>query len=249
MIARREFVLGAAAAGLMMQPRLGHAMESQPATKDFARIQALAKRTLGWEPQALEREIGNTLALFETSCLGGNRCFETKVGSAFVGASIRLEHLQLARAFEHREQGALDSAARRYVAFEYLHNRMRRCFFKKEWQADLYGLALGEFGFATCAAIHLGAEKEARWLGREYARHVDAGYKCPYTLDYDFLRVCRWITATYLSTSAANSSLTGLYQNLANVVTAPESAAELLDAVYTIRTEKAYKRIVLEDES
>src|SRR5215470_5515676 len=33
MIARREFVLGAAAASLLMQPRLGHAKASQPATK------------------------------------------------------------------------------------------------------------------------------------------------------------------------------------------------------------------------
>jgi predicted TIM-barrel fold metal-dependent hydrolase len=32
MIARREFVLGAAAAGVLMQPRLGHAKASQPAT-------------------------------------------------------------------------------------------------------------------------------------------------------------------------------------------------------------------------
>ena len=36
MIARREFVLGAAAAGVLMQPRLSHAKASQPATKvDF----------------------------------------------------------------------------------------------------------------------------------------------------------------------------------------------------------------------
>src|SRR3954467_358137 len=36
MIARREFVFGAAAAGVLMQPRFGHAKASQPATKvDF----------------------------------------------------------------------------------------------------------------------------------------------------------------------------------------------------------------------
>src|SRR6516164_4528613 len=36
MIARRDFVLGAAAAGVLMQPRLSHAKASQPATKvDF----------------------------------------------------------------------------------------------------------------------------------------------------------------------------------------------------------------------
>ena len=33
MIARREFVFGAAAAGMLMQPRFGHAKASQPATK------------------------------------------------------------------------------------------------------------------------------------------------------------------------------------------------------------------------
>src|SRR5262249_7488903 len=33
MIARREFVLGAAAAGILMQPRFGYAKASQPATK------------------------------------------------------------------------------------------------------------------------------------------------------------------------------------------------------------------------
>src|SRR5215471_15688209 len=33
MIARREFVLGAAASGILMQPRFGHAKASQPATK------------------------------------------------------------------------------------------------------------------------------------------------------------------------------------------------------------------------
>ena len=33
MIARREFVFGAAAAGVLMQPRFGHAKASQPATK------------------------------------------------------------------------------------------------------------------------------------------------------------------------------------------------------------------------
>src|SRR5262245_25150935 len=33
MIARREFVFGAAAAGLLMQPRFGNAKASQPATK------------------------------------------------------------------------------------------------------------------------------------------------------------------------------------------------------------------------
>src|SRR5947199_4903001 len=33
MIARREFVLGAAAAGILMQPRLSHAKASQPATR------------------------------------------------------------------------------------------------------------------------------------------------------------------------------------------------------------------------
>ena len=33
MIGRREFVVGAAAAGVLMQPRLGHAKASQPATK------------------------------------------------------------------------------------------------------------------------------------------------------------------------------------------------------------------------
>src|SRR6202035_5708316 len=32
MIARREFVLGAASAGVLMQPRRGHAKASQPAT-------------------------------------------------------------------------------------------------------------------------------------------------------------------------------------------------------------------------
>ena len=32
MIARREFVLGAAAAGVLMEPRLGHAKASQPST-------------------------------------------------------------------------------------------------------------------------------------------------------------------------------------------------------------------------
>ena len=36
MIRRREFVLGAAAAGALMQPRFGYAKASQPATKvDF----------------------------------------------------------------------------------------------------------------------------------------------------------------------------------------------------------------------
>src|SRR5260370_1548667 len=36
MIARREFLLGAAAAGVLMQPRLGYAKASQPATNvDF----------------------------------------------------------------------------------------------------------------------------------------------------------------------------------------------------------------------
>src|SRR5438093_465868 len=33
MIARREFLLGAAAAGVLMQPRFGHAKASQPMTK------------------------------------------------------------------------------------------------------------------------------------------------------------------------------------------------------------------------
>src|SRR4051794_24337522 len=33
MIARREFVFGAAAAGVLMQPRFGHAKASQPVTK------------------------------------------------------------------------------------------------------------------------------------------------------------------------------------------------------------------------
>src|SRR5262249_138380 len=154
MIARREFMLGAAAAG-MMQPRRGHAMARRPAISvDVARIQALASRTLGGKPPVPELELLGRLALFEAGCLGGNRCFDIKVGSALAGASLTLQNLQLARAFEHREPGALDTAARRYVALEYLHYRLVRCFLKKERQADLYGF-LGHFGFATCAAIHL----------------------------------------------------------------------------------------------
>src|SRR5262245_61851524 len=212
-------------------------------------MQALAERSLGGDPREFELQVGNRQAIFESGCLGGSRCFETKVRSALAAASLELQNLQLTRAFEHRETGALDSAARRYVAFEYLHYRLLRCFFRKERQADLYGVQLGDFGFAACAAIFLGAEKEARWLGREYARHVDAGYEDPGTLDPDFLNACRWIVGVHLGTGPARSLPGGLYEELPNAFARPQSAPQALDAAYNRRTEEAYRRIVLDDES
>jgi hypothetical protein len=46
-IARREFMLGAAAAGVLMQPRFGYAKASQPATNvnfDVQRARVIATR-------------------------------------------------------------------------------------------------------------------------------------------------------------------------------------------------------------
>jgi hypothetical protein len=107
----------------------------------------------------------------------------------------------------------------------------------------------GGVGLATCAAIYVGAQKEARWLGLEYSRHFDAGYQCPFTLDEDFLRMCRWVTAIYLNTGPTESSPTGLYEELPKAVNDQQNAADLLGNVHVRRTEKAYRRIVLEDES
>jgi hypothetical protein len=44
-------------------------------------IQVLAGRTIGWDPQALEFQITNQLAVFESACLRGKQCFELKVRS------------------------------------------------------------------------------------------------------------------------------------------------------------------------
>ena len=68
---------------------------------------------------------------------------------------------------------------RRYVASQYLHYRLLRCYFNKDRESDLYGLDLGG---RPChlRAIHVGAQKEAHWLGVEYSLHFDAGYQWIY---------------------------------------------------------------------
>lgn len=198
-----------------------------------------------------EKEVTNFIRLYTDECITGNRCFDNEIAGALPGISMGAEMLALSYRFSLSNLPALADAIQAYVSSSYLHYRALRCRFKKDENQDFYGVILDEFGLATTAAIFVGAEKEAIWLSKEYVRHLDGGYKCPYSIDESFLTFCHWLVGWYLgdrSNLEQYRARLGLYAPLLDAVRMPRDAADYLGSVLENRARYSYKRLVLEEE-
>lgn len=224
----------------------------QPAVTPTAQLEAIIARTAGFDPTTIRAQIERDMSAFTAGCIEGNRCFDDEIGGCLPGLAMAAEHMALATAFTAPDAQRLADALSQYVAFQYLHYRALRCRFWHQDRQSLYGIFLDTFGFAACAGIFLGARRETQWLSGEYARHIDAGYEDEYSVDAEFLGMCRWLAGWAsggdpLHVSSGAQPL-GLYEPLRTAIDRPQVIAAAIDEVLAVRAGHSYRQLVRDDE-